>query len=64
MKEMNLKKSFELSLTQFECLACKKKIYVNIEDVDSNELDCPFCNVHGIENIRLFEVVVNKIFEK
>jgi len=37
MKEMNLKKSFELSLTQFECLACKKKIYVNIEDVDSTE---------------------------
>jgi len=63
MKELKLKKPIDITLKQFECFACDKKIYVNKEDIDGNVLDCPFCNVHNIKNIRSFEVVINKIIE-
>ena len=66
MEELKLKKPIEIVLEQFECPGCKKKVYVNKEDVKEidKDLDCPFCNVHGLENVRTFEVVINKIFEK
>lgn len=64
MKELELKKPINITLKQFECSACPKKIYVNKEDINENILDCPFCNVHGLEHVRSFEVVINKIFEQ
>jgi len=66
MKELALEKPVSIKLEQFECPACKRKIYVNTEDIDkkSESLDCPFCDVKGIKNIRLFEAEIQKIFEK
>lgn len=64
MKELELKETIEMKVEQFECPGCKKKIYVNVEDVEDKVLDCPFCNVQGIKNIRLFEIDIKKIFEK
>jgi len=65
MKEIVMKEPIQMKLEQFECPACRKKIYINIEDIDDKEiLDCPFCDVCGIVNIRLFEIEVQKIFEK
>ena len=28
------------------------------------ENDCPFCNVAGVKNVRIFELNIKKIFEK
>lgn len=64
MKEFELKEPIQMKMEQFECPACKKKIYVNVEDVGDEVLDCPFCDVSGIKNTRLFEVEIKKIFEK
>lgn len=64
MKEIQLEKPIEMKAEQFECPACKKKIYVNEEDIKGDVLDCPFCNVSEIKNIRLFELTIQKIFEK
>jgi len=65
MKEFKLEKPIEIKLEQFECQACKKKIYVNEEDFNEAKiLDCPFCDVQNINNTRLFEVEIKKIFEK
>jgi len=65
MKELKLNNPLKAFAEQFECPNCKKKTYINQEDFDSAKvLDCPFCNVHGIKNVRTFEVVINKIFEK
>lgn len=64
MREFELEEPIEMKVEQFECPSCKKKIYVNVEDIKDEILDCPFCNVQGIKNIRLFEIEINKIFEK
>ena len=64
MKEIELKEPIQMEVEQFECPGCKKKIYINVEDVKEEVLDCGFCNVHGIKNIRLFKIEVKKIFEK
>ena len=64
MGELELKEPIEMIVEQFECPSCKKKIYVNVEDVKDEVLDCPFCSVAGIKNVRLFRIEVQKIFEK
>lgn len=64
MKELELKEPISIMQEQFECPSCKKKIYVNAEDINEESLDCPFCNVHGIVNIRLFDIDIKKISEK
>lgn len=64
MKEFVMEEPIQIKLEQFECPACRKKIYLNEEDFDNETLDCPFCDVSGIKNIRLFEIEIQKIFEK
>lgn len=65
MKELELREQISIRLVQFECPACSKKIYVNAEDVkESDVLDCPFCDVKGIDTTRVFDVEIKKIFVK
>ena len=66
MKELKIEEPIEMSLVQYECPGCKKKFYINEEDVEESieEIDCPFCDIAGIPSIRLFKVSVNKIFEE
>lgn len=61
-----LENPIELTLEQYECPSCKIKVYVNKEDVKEidKELDCSFCNVHGLKNTRVFKLMINEIFEK
>lgn len=64
-KIVKLEHPIELTLEQFECPGCKKKFYINKVDVEMDkELDCPFCNVHGIKNTRSFKLMIHEIFEK
>lgn len=65
MKEIEIKETIEMKAIQYQCPGCKKKFYINKEDADEliESLDCPFCDVHGVEEIRLFEIEIKKIFE-
>ena len=67
MKEIELKESMEMKLVQYECPGCKKKFYVNDDDIKELEtdivIDCPFCDIAGIPEVRNFEIEVKKIFE-
>ena len=68
MEELKLKEPIPMNVEQFQCPSCEKKFYVNNADVDELEedkiLDCPFCEVMGVESIRLFEASITKIFQK
>ena len=67
MKELKLEKPIEMSLVQYVCPNCNKKFYINKDDVDNfteDTVDCPMCNVTGILDVRLFDVSIQKIFEK
>lgn len=66
MQELKIKIEGPMFLEQFQCPGCEKKFYINKDDVDelTDELDCPFCDIKGMNNIRLFEVEIKKIFEK
>ena len=65
MEELKLKEPIKMKVEQFQCPSCGKKFYVNEEDFDKDKvLDCPFCQVMGVKNIRQFEIVINKIFQK
>ena len=67
MKEI-LMKPQPLNLEQFKCPGCDKNFNINKEDFDKLDvdtiLDCPFCDVHGVNNIAFFEMQINKIFLK
>lgn len=66
MKELKIDKPIEMKAVQYQCSGCDKKFYVNKEDVDelTESLDCPFCDIQGIPDIRLFEIEIKRIFEK
>lgn len=69
MKELEMPQGPQpLNLEQFKCPGCDKNFNINKEDFDKFDtdtiLDCPFCNVHGVKNIALFEMQMNKIFIK
>jgi DNA-directed RNA polymerase subunit RPC12/RpoP len=57
-----LEKPIDLILEQYECKNCKKKIYINTEDKDSQTLICPYCKNQS-ENIRIFKIKINEIGE-
>ena len=68
MKELELKKPIKMKLVQYQCPGCERKFYVNEDDVKSltseDVVDCPFCDIAGIPEARIFEIEVQKIFEK
>lgn len=68
MKELKMDEPQPLDLEQFKCQGCEKNFNINKVDFDALEegtiLDCPFCNVHGVQNIALFKIQMNKIFLK
>jgi len=49
---------------QFECPVCEIKFYINKEDMVGQKIGCCFCDVLEVSNTRLFEIQINKIFEK
>jgi len=65
---MKLKETIKMNLEQYECPGCKRKFYVNEEDIiefnDREMIDCPFCDIAGVPNTRLFKIEVHEIFEK
>jgi len=48
-----------ITLEQYECIACKKKWYINTEDKVNNEMMCPYgCECKG--NItRRFDMMIH-----
>ena len=65
MEELKIDEPIQMSAEQFKCPSCEKKFYINIEDFNEEEvLDCPFCNVMDVRNIRQFELSITKIFTK
>lgn len=57
-----LKKPIPLTLEQYECQTCKKKFYINIEDViEGKKLFCPFCEDNDVQNVREFYVSIEAI---
>ena len=51
-------KRIPIILEQFECVACKKKWYVNIDDKVENEMTCPYeCECKG-NLIRRFDMEI------
>jgi len=63
MKELKMKEPIKIELEQFECPVCKKKIYINKEDI-TEEVGCAFCDIPNIKNTRLFRIEIHEIFEK
>ena len=62
--KQKLEQPIPLTLEQFECQDCKKKFYVNVEDVQENkEFVCPFCAAKT-QNIRQFDVEILAILQK
>lgn len=56
-------KKIPIVLEQYECIGCKHKWYINIEDKIDNKMFCPYgCQVHG--NItRKFDMVIHNYEE-
>ena len=63
MKELKLEGPIYMELEQFECPVCEKKIYINGDDM-TEEIGCAFCDIPKTINTRVFDIAVNKIFEK
>ncbi len=57
-----LNKPIEINLEQYECNSCKEKFYINSEDKDITEMQCPFCGEQTI-NIRIFDIEIKGIGE-
>ena len=56
-------KKIPIVLEQFECKACKKKWYINIQDKTANEMICPYgCKCKG-NLVRKFDMVINNYEE-
>jgi len=68
MEELKIKEPTQMTAEQFQCPSCGKKFYINTEDFKELEkdevLDCPFCEVMDVKNIRQFELSITKIFVK
>lgn len=57
-----LEEPIEITLEQFECDLCHKKIYVNVEDKPTSKIGCPFC-VGSSNKVRIFQIKIEGIGE-
>jgi len=57
-----LKEPINIKLLQYECSICKKKSYINQEDIKEDIIKCLFCNGET-KCIRLFDVDIKGIGE-
>jgi len=65
MKELEIQNPIDMKQEQFECPVCEIKFYLNEEDIkDTQAVGCCFCDIPEISGKRVFEIQINKIFEK
>jgi len=63
MEKQKLPKPIPLTLSQYKCILCEKKFYINKEDETSEGSVCPFCSRTDVPNIREFDVEILAIGE-